>query len=214
MYFCRQMSEKFSITIMTDPMVWRFLQNSVRQSDGALEMPGTPWYGLVTSILSRSTVRLPSKMRRAKYNRFLPCRVWITEHDFFHYGWQTNQYQEHRFNMIMKRWICDEMLRRVAALRSCSDIAIAKAIEHYMISYGFSDEEMNPESMRKAYIRNYRTVEKEYKNFAREACEEAGATMKPIHAILPQPPSKSVYRHRKIYTHRKIKDEYQLKLEL
>ncbi len=169
------MAECYSIYLKMDPLVYRWLEARFKSSRGVFHLGDSWYYGLVSALLYQSPRVGAPAVVPAKYDRFVPARVCITEYDFYHYGWEVSVTQELRFSRLMRNIIIDECLRNAAILRARYDMPLSRAIGFYTVYYGLEEEDVKFETLRKTYRRHYRGVEDEYRALDRAAVTDFGA---------------------------------------
>lgn len=168
--------ECYSINMKVDPLVKRWLDRNFKTVGGCYTMGGSCYYAWISALLYRSRHVGDPAAVPAKYSRFVPVRVCVSEFDFFHYGWEVSVSQELRFSQMVRNMLVDECLRSVAILRARYDMALSQAINTYVVYYGLDDKDVNVETLRKTYNRKYRSVEDEYRNIDRMAVTDFGVT--------------------------------------
>ena len=174
--------ECYSISMKVDPLVARWLESHFKTKRGVFHLGDSCYYGLVSAVLCQSARVGAPFVVPDKYGRFLPVRICITEYDFYHYGWEVSVTQELRFSRIVRNIVVDDCLRNVAILRARYNVPVSQAISTYLVYYGFSEEELHFETLRKTYRRRYLGVEEEYRAIDRAALTDFGATEAPVTA--------------------------------
>jgi hypothetical protein len=159
-----------------EPLVKRWMDIRFKTDHGRYRFGDSCWYGLVSAMLCQSARVGKPTVVPVKYEGFVPVSICITEFDFYHYGWEVSISQELRFSRLVRNFVTDECLRSAAMLRARYNIPLSQAINTYIVKNGFTDDDLNTETLRKTYQRRYRVVEDEYRNMDRMAVTDFGVT--------------------------------------
>lgn len=151
----------YKIDIRVHPLVWRYIDNNFQTIRGAYDITSSSYYPIVSSMLCQSNVRLPSKVRPT-FEAFRPISVYITEYDFYHYGFSVCELQQLRFSKLMRSLVIDSICRRIAMLRAAYDVPLTRAVCLMIDANLFEDNELKTDTLRKIYQRHYKETEKEY----------------------------------------------------
>lgn len=157
-----------------DPLVKRWMDIRFKTDHGRYWFGDSCWYGLVSAMLCQSARVGKPTVVPAKYESFMPVSICITEFDFYHYGWEVSISQELRFSRLVRNLVTDECLRNAAMLRARYNIPLSQAINTYIVKNGFTDEDLNTETLRKTYQRKYKSVEEDYRALDRAAVTDFG----------------------------------------
>ena len=157
-----------------DPLVKRWMDRNFKTDHGRYRFGDSCYYGLVSAVLCQSPRVGNPAVVPSKYARFVPVKVCITEYDFYHYGWEVSITQELRFSRLVRNILIDECLRSAAMLRARYDIPLSQAINSFTVWYGLTDDDVNPDTLRKTYQRKYKSVEEDYRAFDRAAVTDFG----------------------------------------
>lgn len=192
--------ECYCVNMRVDPLVKRWMDRNFKTDHGRYRFGDSCYYGLVSAVLCQSPRVGNPAVVPDKYARFVPVKVCITEYDFYHYGWEVSITQELRFSRLVRNILIDECLRSAAMLRARYDIPLSQAINSFTVWYGLTDDDVNPDTLRKTYQRKYKSVEEDYRAFDRAAVTDFGR----LDADPPQ-------RHLRLHKSRH-QDSHQLKL--
>lgn len=166
--------ECYSVDMRVDPLVKRWMDRNFKTDHGRYRFGDSCYYGLVSAVLCQSPRVGNPAVVPDKYARFVPVKVCITEYDFYHYGWEVSITQELRFSRLVRNILIDECLRSAAMLRARYDIPLSQAINSFTVWYGLTDDDVNPDTLRKTYQRKYKSVEEDYRAFDRAAVTDFG----------------------------------------
>lgn len=166
--------ECYSVDMRVDPLVKRWMDRNFKTGHGRYRFGDSCYYGLVSAVLCQSPRVGNPAVVPDKYARFVPVKVCITEYDFYHYGWEVSITQELRFSRLVRNILIDECLRSAAMLRARYDIPLSQAINSFIVWYGLTDDDVNPDTLRKTYQRKYKSVEEDYRAFDRAAVTDFG----------------------------------------
>lgn len=166
--------ECYSVDMRVDPLVKRWMDRNFKTDHGRYRFGDSCYYGLVSAVLCQSPRVGNPAVVPDKYARFVPVKVCITEYDFYHYGWEVSVTQELRFSRLVRNILIDECLRSAAMLRARYDIPLSQAINSFTVWYGLTDDDVNPDTLRKTYQRKYKSVEEDYRAFDRAAVTDFG----------------------------------------
>lgn len=166
--------ECYSVDMRVDPLVKRWMDRNFKTDHGRYRFGDSCYYGLVSAVLCQSPRVGSPAVVPDKYARFVPVKVCITEYDFYHYGWEVSITQELRFSRLVRNILIDECLRSAAMLRARYDIPLSQAINSFTVWYGLTDDDVNPDTLRKTYQRKYKSVEEDYRAFDRAAVTDFG----------------------------------------
>ena len=166
--------ECYSVDMRVDPLVKRWMDRNFKTDHGRYRFGDSCYYGLVSAVLCQSPKVGNPAVVPDKYARFVPVKVCITEYDFYHYGWEVSVTQELRFSRLVRNILIDECLRSAAMLRARYDIPLSQAISSFTVWYGLTDDDVNPDTLRKTYQRKYKSVEEDYRAFDRAAVTDFG----------------------------------------
>lgn len=154
----------YRITIKVHPAVKRYIDNNFPVKRGAYDITRSMYYYLVSAMLYQSHVAVPSKTC-IKYKDYVPISIYITEFDFYHYGFQSSEYQQCRLSRSLLHLILDDACRRIALAKVVFGVPVTTGIEHFLIDNSFEDNELSAEYVRTVYKRKYRSFESELNDF-------------------------------------------------
>lgn len=154
----------YRISINVHPAVFRYIDNSYPNENGVYNITKSPFYFLVSSMLSRSGVNRPSKISK-KYGSYVPISLFITEEDFYHYGWNITPLQQCRFSKAILQTIIDQACNKIALAHVMAGVPRDQAIREVLIENLFEDNEMNYACLRKIYQRKYIAKEKAIREY-------------------------------------------------
>ncbi len=163
----------YRVSFRVHPAVWRYIDTSFPKKNGAYDMHKSTLYYLFTSITTKSGVRLPSQLC-ASYKNYVPIELYVTEFDFYHYGYISSEYQQCRLSRHVLHLILDEACRRVAMGKVALGIPVTKGIEHWLIDNGYEEDELTAENVRKIYNRRYKEYERKLNEYYRNAITDYG----------------------------------------
>lgn len=166
--------ECYSVNMRVDSLVKRWLDKNCKVVHGRYWFGDSCYYGLVSAMLCQSAKVGRPAVVPVKYAGFVPVSICITEFDFYHYGWEVSVTQELRFSRLVRNLVIDECLRSAAMLRARYDIPLSQAINSFTVWYGLTDDDVNPDTLRKTYQRKYKSVEEDYRAFDRAAVTDFG----------------------------------------
>lgn len=157
----------FRITVRVEPAVRRFLLNLYPEKEGALDLTGSRHYHLVSNMLARNGVRMPSKVP-ARYNSFVPVTLWITSWDFYHLGWMTPPFQQYCFSRILMAELMETACYHVAMVSITTGVSRRSAMRAVLDEGLYEESELSEERLRKHYLRKYTGKEEELRRFVEE----------------------------------------------
>jgi ribonuclease HII len=128
----------YRISINVHPAVFRYIDNTYPQETGIYNITKSPFYFLVSSMLSRN---------------------------FYHYGWQIVPLQQCRFSKAILQIIIDQACNKIALAHVIAGIPRDQAIREVILENLFEDNEMNYSSLRKIYQRKYIAKEKAIREY-------------------------------------------------
>ncbi len=177
MYLCisylSMKTKLYRISIRVHPAVRRYIDNNFPEKQGAYDLTRSMYYYLVSAMLYQSHVRLPSKMC-LKYRDYVPISIFITEFDFYHYGFHCSEYQQCRLSRNILHLILDDACRRIAQAKVVFGVPVTKGIEHFLVDNFFEDGELDAEFVRTIYKRKYRSYESELREFYQNLTTDYG----------------------------------------
>ncbi len=166
-------SKLYRISLKVHPLVWRYIDNNYQKVGDTYDITGSMYYPLVMSLLCRSNVKVPSRVS-PKYAEYKNVSVFVTEYDFYHYGYEMSPLQQFKFSKTVKNIIIDQMCRRIAITRAVVDVPLTQLIDLVLNENNMGPEELNAESLRKIYQRKYTELERDGEGFFRFVVNEAG----------------------------------------
>lgn len=153
-----QKTKLFRIQIRVHPMVYRWIENNFEELDGGYDLTKSPLYFAVTGMLQQSNVKCPSMVSK-KLDIFKSVNIYISEYDFYHYGFQVSELQMCRFSKFVQMYIIDQACHRVMMAKVFGGIQRSTAIRSVLDENLMDDSELSYECLRKTYFRKY--IEKE-----------------------------------------------------
>lgn len=157
----------FRITVKVEPAVRRFLTNHYPEKDGALDLTGSRHYFLVSNMLQRNSVQMPTKVPD-RYNSFVPVTLWITSWDFYHLGWMTPPFQQYCFSRLLMAELMETACYRVAMVSIATGVSRRAAMRAVLDEELYEDNELSEDRLRKYYLRKYTKKEAELRRFVEE----------------------------------------------
>ena len=150
----------YKITIKVHPAVYRFIDNHFSVSVGAYNLIKSPYYCIISSMLCRSCTKLPSLVYK-KFDKYKPIEMFITEFDFYHYGWQMSEMQQCLLSKSMLQLILQQACHEIAVAHVIAGISRRRAICNYIDENLYEEDEISYSYLQKYYQRKYMANEAE-----------------------------------------------------
>lgn len=164
--------KQLTISLKVYPAVFRYLENNFPKNvQGVYDLLDSPYYCLISSMLSRSTIKTPSLVPMS-YSRFVPIKTYITEFDFYHYGWEINERQQYNLSKTILHVILQNACHEIAVAHVCMNISRDRAIRNFIYENLFEDDELSYSYLIKYYQRNYLENEKKLKEYVSNLIEK------------------------------------------
>ena len=144
----------YTIEFKVLPLVYRYISEHYVCKNNAFDVFGSPLYYLISSGLSRSNIATPSRIS-AKYQSYVPIRIYITEWDFYHYGWEMTAVQQVRLSNIIKSQIIETICEKTMVLHCYTHIPREAIIRELMSQNFIEEEELSLASVKKHYQRHF-----------------------------------------------------------
>lgn len=158
---------KYTVEIKLHPTVYRYFDNNIKKDHGVFDVCKTPWYYLISSALSRKNINTSSKTSK-KFKNYIPVKVYITEYDFYHYGFELTEYVQSCINKTLLSQIINNACYEIALLHVLKGISRLSATRHYIDCNLYEDNELKTETLYTYYKRNWIKKEEEIKRYFSE----------------------------------------------
>lgn len=153
----------YKIRIKVHPAVYRYIDNHFPVIKGVYNLTKSPYYCFLSSMLCRSCAKLPSLVYK-RYDRYVPIETYITEFDFYHYGWTMSEMQQCLLSKTMLQLIMQEACHEIAVMHVVGGVPRNRAICNYIDENLYEDNEISYSYLTKYYQRKYKSKEVELKD--------------------------------------------------
>ena len=144
-------SQKFTISIQVKPYVKRFLQINYGTPVDFSEDP-------VCNRFFQQLLKKPNTLRDNAYpdnlaNYSETVEVIISEHDFYHYGWELTKTNTIAFGKFFEDKV-KMMMRTIVGITNGLGVPINKSIERFQTRFKFDEDVWRYEAIKKDFYRN------------------------------------------------------------
>ena len=150
----------FKIKIHVAPLVKRWLDNNFKIRNNAYDISLSSFYFMFSGALQQSHFNAPSILSR-KYAGFVEVFIYITEFDFYHYGWEISPLQEVRLSKCCTRLLLDDICNRAMVLHCYLKHPLAKTLLELYNQQFIEESELRFVTLQKYYHRHFRHREQQ-----------------------------------------------------
>ena len=164
----------YKVKIKVHPAVVRHFENTFTKKHGAYDLRKHFYYNLISSGLTRKTVKVPSMLSK-RYEDMKEVEILITSWDYHHHGdiippvYQV-ALSQHIYKQILYDACTYTLFAHVYGL-----MARDTAIKQYLFEYLFDEEELNYPALRKHYQRHWLATEQALKDDLAQLCNKPSA---------------------------------------
>ena len=154
-------NRQYIIEIRVHPLVSRWLKNNYPCEDSVFDLLDSFDFA-ITGMLVQSNVIMPSRVGK-NFETFTPIKLYISEFDFSHYGYQVSELQQCRFSRFLYSFILERACWEILYRHIYIGVPKEVAIRNWLAANVCSDSELTYDNLRKYYQRKFQNIEKKQK---------------------------------------------------